>query len=134
MWLRLVLAVIAGLALAELLLIAALWRLTPDRGRLREYIRLLPDVIRLLSRLARDRDLPLAARVRLWGLLAYLALPIDLVPDFIPVIGYADDAILVAATLRSVARSAGAPALERHWPGTAQGLVAVKRLAGLVES
>jgi uncharacterized membrane protein YkvA (DUF1232 family) len=131
MWLRLVLAVVAGLVLVELVLVVVLWRLAPDRGRIRESLRLLPDVVRLLSRLARDETLPLGVRVRLWALLAYLALPIDLVPDFIPVVGYADDAILVAATLRSVARVAGAPALTRHWPGTPQGLAAVRRLAGL---
>ncbi len=133
MWLRLVLGLVAGLVLVELVLVAVLWRLAPDRGRIRESLRLLPDVVRLLSRLARDNSLPLGVRVRLWALLAYLALPIDLVPDFIPVVGYADDAILVAATLRSVARVAGAPALTRHWPGTPQGLAAVRRLAGMTD-
>ena len=67
-------------------------------------------------------------RVRLWLLLGYLALPVDLVPDVIPVIGYADDAVLVVWTLRSVLRRAGADALERHWPGTPDGLAAVRRL------
>lgn len=67
----------------------------------------------------------------LWLLVAYLALPIDLVPDFIPVLGYADDAIVVALVLRSVVRGAGPQALERHWPGTQDGLAAVRRLAGL---
>jgi uncharacterized membrane protein YkvA (DUF1232 family) len=121
------------MALIELVLVAMLWRLAPDGTRLGEFLRLLPDVVRLLSRLARDSTLPRGVRVRLWALLAYLALPIDLVPDFIPVVGYADDAILVAATLRSVAKLAGASALARHWPGTPQGLAAVQRLAGVPE-
>ncbi|MBA2558923.1 MAG: DUF1232 domain-containing protein [Propionibacteriales bacterium] len=121
----------AGLALIWLLLVVILWRAKPDRDRLRESLRLLPDVIRLLSRLAADKTLPLGVRIRLWALLAYLAMPIDLVPDFIPVIGYADDAIIVAATLRSVVRRTGQEALVRHWPGTPQGLTAVTRLAGL---
>ncbi|WP_327434808.1 YkvA family protein [Streptomyces sp. NBC_01236] len=56
---------------------------------------------------------------------------VDLVPDFIPVLGYADDAIVVAAVLRSVVRHAGPDALARHWPGTPDGLAAVRRLAGL---
>ncbi|MFI5693712.1 YkvA family protein [Kribbella sp. NPDC051586] len=59
------------------------------------------------------------------------ALPFDLVPDFIPVIGYADDAVIVAFALRSVTRSAGPAALDRHWPGSSEGLAAVRRLAGL---
>lgn len=52
-----------------------------------------------------------------------------MVPDFIPVLGQADDAIVIALVLRSVTRRAGAAALERHWPGTADGLAAVRRLA-----
>ena len=75
--------------------------------------------------------MPRGARVRLWLLLAYLASPVDVVPDFLPVIGYADDAILVALVLRSVTRRAGDEALERHWPGTPEGLAAVRALAGL---
>ncbi|MGH3392429.1 MAG: YkvA family protein [Actinomadura sp.] len=67
----------------------------------------------------------------MWLLLGYLALSIDLVPDFIPVFGYADDAIVVAVALRSIVRHAGVEALERHWPGTDDGLTAVRRLAGL---
>lgn len=58
-------------------------------------------------------------------------MPFDLIPDFIPVIGYADDAIIVAAVLRSVVRRAGADAVRRHWPGTQDGLAALWRAAGL---
>lgn len=72
--------------------------------------------------------LPRGVRLRLWLLLAYLAMPIDLVPDFIPVLGYADDAILVAVVLRSVIRRAGPDAVARHWPGDEKGLEAVRRL------
>ena len=60
-----------------------------------------------------------------------LATPIDLVPDFIPVIGYADDAIVVTAVLRSVVRRAGLAAIRAHWPGTDDGFAAVVRLTGL---
>jgi uncharacterized membrane protein YkvA (DUF1232 family) len=69
--------------------------------------------------------------VRLVLLLVYLASPIDLVPDVVPVIGYADDVLVVALVLRSVVRRAGREALVRHWAGTAEGLAAVERLAGL---
>jgi uncharacterized membrane protein YkvA (DUF1232 family) len=64
-------------------------------------------------------------------LLAYLALPIDLIPDFIPVLGYADDAVIVALVLRSVTRRAGPDALAEHWPGTPDGLAALRRLCRL---
>lgn len=87
--------------------------------------------MRLLHRLASDPTVPRGVRIRLVLLLAYLALPLDLVPDFIPVIGYADDVIIVALALRSVTRAAGPEAIDRHWPGGIEGLRAVKRLAGV---
>ena len=127
---RLLGGVAAGLLLLWLLLLAALWRLRPDGSTLREAVRLLPDVVRLVSRLARDRGLPRGVRVRLWLLLAYLAMPFDVVPDVVPVLGYADDAVLVVWVLRAVVRRAGDDALARHWPGTADGLSAVRRLLG----
>jgi uncharacterized membrane protein YkvA (DUF1232 family) len=116
-------------ALTWLLLVGALWVGRPDDVSLREALRLLPDLVRLLRGLATDDSLPRGVRVRLWLLLGYLALPVDLVPDVVPVIGYADDAVVVALVLRSVSRRAGPEALERHWPGSPQGLDAVRRLA-----
>lgn len=103
----------------------------PKGSVLREALRLLPDTIRLLKRLALDRTLPRGVRVRLWLLFVYLAIPLDIIPDFIPIIGYADDAIIVCAVLRSVVRRAGAGAIRQHWPGTHDGLAALWRVAGL---
>jgi uncharacterized membrane protein YkvA (DUF1232 family) len=130
-WVRLLAAVAGGLLLLWLLLVLLLWRARPDELRTVEVLRLLPDVVRLVRRLAADRSLPRAVRVRLWLLLAYLLSPVDLVPDVLPVIGYADDVVVVAWTLRSVVRRAGAGAVERHWPGSAAGLEVVRRLAGV---
>jgi len=95
----------------------ALAILRPRGGLLREALRILPDVLRLLRRLAADGTLPRGVRVRLGLLLAYLAMPIDLIPDFIPILGYADDAIIVTVVLRSVVRRAGLDAVRSHWPG-----------------
>ena len=130
-WLGAVGAVVGGLLVLWLLLLALLWRSRPDELTARAALRLLPDVVRLVRRLAADRSLPGAVRIRLWLLLAYLLSPIDLVPDVVPVIGYADDVVVVAWVLRSVVRRAGSGALARHWPGPPEGLVAVGRLAGL---
>jgi uncharacterized membrane protein YkvA (DUF1232 family) len=127
----LLLASAGGLLALWLLLLLLLWRARPDELGAREVLRLLPDVVRLVRRLATDRSLPRGVRVRLWLLLGYLLSPVDLVPDVLPVIGYADDVVVVAWTLRSVVRRAGCGALTRHWPGGATGLAVVSRLAGL---
>jgi uncharacterized membrane protein YkvA (DUF1232 family) len=103
----------------------------PRGGLLREALRVLSDVLRLVRRLAADKTLPRGVRGRLGLLLGYLAFPIDLIPDFIPVLGYADDAIVVTAVLRSVVRRAGLDAVRAHWPGTEEGFAAVVHLAGL---
>lgn len=125
------LGIVVGLSVLWGALPIVLWRAKPDNRQARDALRLLPDVVRLVRRLAADPELPRGVRLRLVLLLIYPAIPIDLVPDFIPVIGYADDAIIVALTLRSVARRAGPQALDKHWPGTPDGLDVIRRLARL---
>jgi uncharacterized membrane protein YkvA (DUF1232 family) len=121
----------AAVLLVWLALVIVLVIARPRGGLLREALRLLPDVLRLLRRLAVDETLPRGVRIRLWLLLVYLAMPIDLIPDFVPVLGYADDAIIVTAVLRGVVRRAGIDAVRAHWPGTDEGFAAVTRLTGL---
>jgi uncharacterized membrane protein YkvA (DUF1232 family) len=125
-----VLAVVISLLIVWAVFIAALaiWR--PKVG-VAEAARILPDLLRMLGSIARDRSMPFAVRVRIWLLLVYYAIPFDLVPDVIPVIGYADDAILTIWAIRSVVRRSGQDALERHWPGSEEGLAVVRRLAGV---
>lgn len=130
-WLDLLIGIASGLLLAWLVLVVALIITRPRGGLLREALRVLPDALRLVRRLAMDKTLPRGVRIRLGLLLAYLAIPIDLIPDFIPVLGYADDAIVVIAVLRSVVHRAGPDAIRAHWPGTEEGLAAVARLTGL---
>lgn len=125
------LGVAAGLLVIWLALVVVLLVMCPRKGMLSEALRLLPDTLRLLRRLAADPGMPRGVRILLGGLLAYLALPFDLVPDFVPILGYADDAIVVVAVLRSVVRRAGTEAVHRHWPGTDEGFAALSRLAGL---
>jgi uncharacterized membrane protein YkvA (DUF1232 family) len=128
------LVVLAGLVFVWLVVVIAFYvagRRAGEPTRLRDALRLLPDLVRLVRRLAGDDSLPRSVRCRLGLLLAYLAMPFDLVPDFIPVAGYADDGLLVAWVLRSVVRAAGPEALDRHWPGTPQGIEVVRRLAGV---
>ena len=130
-WWALLAGAVAALVLAWIVLVAALAAARPRGGLLSEAVRILPDVLRLVRRLAADRTLPRAVRIRLWLLLAYLAMPIDLVPDVIPVLGYADDAIIATVVLRGVVRRAGIQAVRAHWPGTDDGFAALCRLTGL---
>ncbi|GLY50494.1 DUF1232 domain-containing protein [Lentzea sp. NBRC 102530] len=130
-WWDLLIGIGIALLVTWLVLVIALLVVRPRGGLLREALRLLPDVLRLVRRLAGDGTLPRGVRVRLWLLMVYLALPIDLIPDFIPVLGYTDDAIIVTAVLRGVVRRAGIAAVRAHWPGTDDGFAAVARLAGL---
>lgn len=130
-WWDVVIGLAAAAALTWVALIVTVAISLPPGGRLGEAVRIFPDLIRLTRRLAADRSLPAQVRVRLWALLAYLALPFDLIPDFIPVVGYADDAIIVTAILRGVVRRAGIVAVRRHWPGSDDGFTVLCRLTGL---
>ena len=80
---------------------------------------------------ARDPRTPLLPKVLCAFVVAYALSPIDLIPDFIPVLGYADDAIVVCWVLRSVIRATASDLVEAHWPGTADGLAVVRRLTGV---
>ena len=127
------LALAAGVSLAAtwlvFLVLLAAWR--PRGMDLREAKRLVPDVVRLVRAVSADPATAVKVRRRLGLLLAYLALPIDLVPDFLPVLGYADDVVIIAVVLRSIVRAVGPDVIDRHWTGTSAGLAVVRRLAGL---
>lgn len=125
------LGILASLVGTWILLVCFLLASKPKASMLKEAIRLLPDTLRLLKDLAVDHTLPRGVRVRLGLLFVYLAMPFDLIADFIPVLGYADDAIIVGVVLRSVVRRAGADAVVRHCKGTPDGLGTLCTLAGL---
>jgi uncharacterized membrane protein YkvA (DUF1232 family) len=114
--------------------VAVLFVTRPDESTLADTARLIPDTFRLVRRLATDRTISLATRLPVWLLVAYLASPIDLVPDFIPIVGYADDAILTSLVLRHLIRRAGPDKLTEHWPGTPDGLDRLRRLLRLDSS
>src|SRR6185295_14360658 len=123
-------------ALFAIALLAALWAafvavllLAGRREDARALAGFVPDCFVLVSRLARDPRVPRRRKLLLIGLAGYLALPIDLVPDFIPVAGQLDDAIVVALVLRAVLRSAGPELLCEHWRGPQRSLDVLLRLA-----
>jgi uncharacterized membrane protein YkvA (DUF1232 family) len=111
-----------------LLLLAVLLLLGRHRDA-RDVARFIPDCIVLFKRLLQDPRVPKRAKVALALLVPYLALPFDLVPDFIPVAGQLDDAILVAVTIAYVARLAGRDVITELWPGSDRTLQIVLALA-----
>lgn len=127
---RYVVALLVTLGVLWGTFVVALLLIRPRGMNLRDARAAVPDTVRLLRSLHNDPTLPAGVRRWLRALLVYLAIPIDLVPDFVPVLGYADDAILVAFVLRRVVRLTGPAALEQHRRGSAAGLVAISRIAG----
>jgi uncharacterized membrane protein YkvA (DUF1232 family) len=130
-FLLLTIAVLVAAWLAFAVWLALMQRRSTPPG---EVVRLVPDVLRLIRRLARDRTIARSVRFPVWLLIAYLASPLDLVPDVIPVIGFADDVIVIAVVLRRLVRRAGPDTVERHWSGTPEGLVALRALLRLPAS
>jgi uncharacterized membrane protein YkvA (DUF1232 family) len=91
----------------------------------------IPDCLVLVSRLARDPRISRPRRALLFLVLGYLALPIDLVPDFLPGIGQLDDAVVLGLALRVVVRGGGSELVHESWPGPEASLTLVLRAAGL---
>ena len=100
-------------------------------GRFRALAGFVPDCAVLFKRLVGDGRVARRHKLLLLGTAAYLATPIDLIPDFLPVIGQADDALVVAFTLRRAAAAAGPEVVREHWPGPEASLRTVLRLAGI---
>lgn len=96
---------------------------------IRVIARMVPYCAILFRRLLADPRVPRRWKVASGFALVYLAVPFDLVPDFIPIAGQLDDAILVALVLRGLLRSAGPMLLREHWPGPAALLVPLERFA-----
>ena len=118
-------ALVALYAVAVLALVAA-----GRRADARALAGFVPDCVVLFRRLLGDPAVP---RRRKWALalmIGYLAMPIDLIPDFIPVAGQLDDAILVGLVLRGLVRGGGPDLVRRHWPGPDSSLRVVLRLSG----
>src|SRR5881409_1441477 len=119
-WQGLGIALGATAALWSLLVVALL--ALGRRRDAREVVRFIPDCIVLFKRLLQDPRVPRRAKLAVALLIPYLALPFDLIPDFIPIAGQLDDAILVAATIAYVVRTADRHVVEELWPGSERGL------------
>jgi uncharacterized membrane protein YkvA (DUF1232 family) len=125
------LRIVVILAACWLLLVALLWLHRPSRELVGPALRLIPDLVRLVRALLAEPSTPMSVRVALLALLAYLLFPIDIVPDFIPVLGSADDVILAALVLRWAGRRVGLEGLRGHWTGSEAGFEVLRRLLGI---
>jgi uncharacterized membrane protein YkvA (DUF1232 family) len=121
-------AIIVALVAAWLLLIVVLWAIRPRDIGLADLARVVPDILRLVRDLLFDRSTPRGVRVALVVLLAWLVSPIDLIPEFIPVLGPLDDVIVAVLVLRYVRRRLGAEAMRARWRGSDEGWTLVERL------
>ena len=125
------LVVVAGAVLALYAGFVAALAIAGRREAARALAGFIPDCIVLVRRLMADPRVPRRRKLLFGALVGYLALPFDLIPDFIPVAGQLDDAVIVALVLRAIARGGGPALLREHWPGPDGSLAVVLRLAGL---
>jgi uncharacterized membrane protein YkvA (DUF1232 family) len=95
----------------------------------RAVARFVPDCIVLFQRMLGDSRMPRGYRAIVIAMLGYLALPFDVIPDFIPVAGQFDDAVVVVLTLRAILRGGGLEMIEEHWPGPRSSLSLILRFA-----
>ena len=126
-----IVAASAVAAIGWLLLVGFLWLHRPSRDLAGPALRLIPDLVRLVRGLLADSGTPLSVRLALVGLLGYLISPIDLIPDFLPVVGQADDLIIAGVVLRWAGRRVGLEGLHAKWTGDPTGFEVLRRLLRL---
>lgn len=126
----LVWGIVAGLLAVWLLFIVTLWIFRPRGTNLGQLVRIVPDVLRLVRQLVGDGSVPVGVRAALIGLLAWLINPIDLIPEFIPILGPLDDVVVSVLVLRYVRRRLGDTELRRRWPGTPDGYALLSGVLG----
>jgi uncharacterized membrane protein YkvA (DUF1232 family) len=128
--LELIVGVVVGLLAIWLGLLVLFFLLRPKDVPLRELLAVVPDVLRLLRSLIRDGSVPTDVRVVVIGLIAWILSPIDLIPEFIPVLGPLDDVVVAVVAMRYVRRRVGLADLEARWLGTPEGFALLTRVIG----
>jgi uncharacterized membrane protein YkvA (DUF1232 family) len=126
----LLIGITVGIIALWVVLLVIFIALRPKGVPARELVGIIPDVLRLLRSLITDRSAPLDVRVVLVGLLAWIISPIDLIPEFIPVLGPLDDVVVAIVSMRYVRRRMGSDELRRRWVGTPEGFVLLARVIG----
>ena len=127
---ELIVAIAVGLVAVWAIFIVLFWALRPKGVPVRELLGLIPDVLRLLRSVIGDRSAPADVRLVLVGLLAWILSPIDLIPEFIPVLGPLDDVVVAVVAMRYVRRRVGVADLRARWTGTDDGFALLLRVIG----
>jgi len=128
--LRGVAGIVVALVAFWLAMLALFWVLRPKDVPVRELVGVIPDTLRLLRDLIRDPAMPADVRIVLVGLVAWIVSPIDLIPEFIPVLGPLDDVVVAIAAMRYVRRRVGIAAVRARWVGSAEGFAVLERVIG----
>ena len=127
---NLIIGVIAALIALWLATLVLFWALRPKGVSVRVLLGVVPDIVRLVRSIVTDRSAPLDVRLVLMGLLAWILSPIDLIPEFIPVLGPLDDVVVAIVAFRFVRRRVGADELRRRWAGSDDGFALLLRVIG----
>jgi len=126
----LIVGIIGGLIALWAILLVLFWALRPKGVPARELLAVVPDVVRLVRSIIGDRTAPIEVRVALVGLLAWIVSPIDLIPEFIPVLGPLDDVVVAVVAMRYARRRLGVENLRQRWVGTDDGFALLLRVIG----
>ena len=125
-----VFAALAGLGALWVALIVVFWLLRPRDVPMRMLVGIVPDLVRTLRALVTDGSAPFDVRAVLVGLLVWIISPIDLIPEFIPVLGPFDDLVVAVVALRYVRRRLGVDEMRRRWVGSPEGFALLTRVMG----
>jgi uncharacterized membrane protein YkvA (DUF1232 family) len=123
-------SVVVALMAFWIAMLVVFWLLRPKGVPVRELVRVIPDVLRLIRSVIGDPAAPLDVRAVLVGVLVWIISPIDLIPEFIPVLGPLDDVVVAVVAMRYVRRRLGLPALRDRWQGSADGFELLTRVIG----
>jgi uncharacterized membrane protein YkvA (DUF1232 family) len=121
---------VIGLLVVWAVLLALFWVLRPKGVPVRELLGVAPDLIRMLRSIVRDPSSPTDVRIVLVGLLVWILSPIDLIPEFIPVLGPLDDVVVAIVALRYVRRRIGVDGMRSRWTGSDDGFAFLGRVVG----
>jgi uncharacterized membrane protein YkvA (DUF1232 family) len=125
-----VVTILVALVLLWACLLVIFWALRPKGVAVRELVGLIPEVVRLLRSIIGDRTAPPDVRLVLLGLVAWILSPIDLIPEFIPVLGPMDDVVVAIVAMRYVRGRVGTADLRRRWSGSDAGFAMLLTVIG----